>query len=65
MRQASTSEKEGDAGGVLRPLPRDLEGKTVHEAVVEETGEVENGNEIRSRDEIRDESDTQLMPHDS
>jgi hypothetical protein len=58
MRQGSTSEKESDAGGMLRPLPRDLEGKGVHEAVVEETGEVENGSGMRPRDEFGDENDT-------
>lgn len=55
--QGSSSEKDDDAGGVLRPLPFEQD-VSLHEAVAEEPREGENGNTIRPRDGILDGRDT-------
>ena len=58
VRQGSSSEKDVDAGGVLRPLPFEQDVKGLHEAVAEDPREGENGNTIRPRDGILDDRDT-------
>ena len=58
VRQGSSSEKDVDAGGVLRPLPFEQDVKGLHGAVAEESGEGENGNIIRPRDGVSDDRDT-------